>query len=191
MAASSAGSPGLPVAPLPRAGEQEEHQEREHRERGRLCQERQDEDGIHAFLSACWDTKFTLQGESLDRVFEHGIMGSMGDLSRNFSQSEFACGDCGHVEQIDRRLVEVLQRARTAKGKPLKVVSGFRCCAMNARVGGYRYSQHLYGRAADVPGGFASVAEWKSYGAVGIGVRGGRVIHVDVTPGRSSFVFND
>lgn len=115
----------------------------------------------------------------------------MGDLRKNFSKSEFTCGDCGHYEPIADRLLDVLQRARDAKRKPLTIVSGFRCCAQNARVGGYRYSQHLYGRAADVPGGYASIAEWQRYGAVGIGVRGGRVIHVDVTPDRRPFIFNE
>lgn len=115
----------------------------------------------------------------------------MGDLRRNFSKSEFTCSDCGHYEPIADALLDVLQRARDAKGKPLTIVSGFRCCERNRAVGGYRYSQHLYGRAADVPGGYASAAEWRAWGAIGIGVRNRRVIHVDVTPGRSSFVFAD
>lgn len=115
----------------------------------------------------------------------------MGDLRKNFSRSEFTCGDCGHYEPIDDRLLDVLQRARDAKGKPLNIVSGFRCCEQNRRVGGYRYSQHLYGRAADVPGGYATQREWHAYGAIGVGVRRGRVIHVDVTPGRRPFTFAD
>lgn len=115
----------------------------------------------------------------------------MGDLTANFSRAEFRCHDCGHYEAIAPELLAVLQRARNAKGRPLVIVSGFRCCNQNTKVSGYRFSQHLYGRAADVPGGYASVGEWKSYGAIGIGVRGGRVIHVDVTPERDPFVFDD
>lgn len=115
----------------------------------------------------------------------------MGDLRRNFSRSEFTCPDCRHYEPISDRLLDVLQRARDAKKRPLSIVSGFRCCERNRTVGGYRFSQHLYGRAADVPGDYASAREWQAWGAVGIGVRNGRVIHVDVTPGRRSFIFDD
>lgn len=46
-------------------------------------------------------------------------------------------------------------------------------------------SQHLYGRAADVPIGYLSANEWEALGAVGIEVRPQGVSHVDVRPGRS------
>jgi uncharacterized protein YcbK (DUF882 family) len=115
----------------------------------------------------------------------------MGDLARNFSRSEFRCKDgCGR-DWPTQDLVDVLQRARTAQGRPLRIVSGVRCASHNRSVGGSPTSQHLAGRAADVPSGYASAGAWRSYGAVGIGVRSGQVVHVDVTPGRSSFVFED
>lgn len=112
-------------------------------------------------------------------------------VAKNFRREEFACKHCGRVDVLDQALVDVLQRARDAKGKPLVVVSGYRCCAGNAAVGGIRYSEHLFGRAADVPGNYATASEWESYGAIGIGIRAGRVIHVDVTPGRRPFRFAD
>lgn len=115
----------------------------------------------------------------------------MGDVRQNFDRAEFRCDHCKQVDALDERLLDVVQRARTAKGKPLHIVSGYRCPVWNRRVGGVPSSQHLRGRAADVPGGYATVAEWKRYGAVGIGVRAGRVIHVDVTPGSRPFVFDD
>lgn len=115
----------------------------------------------------------------------------MGDLRAHFSRSEFECDHCGHYEPISDVLLDALERLRAMKKKPLRIVSGFRCCDRNAAVGGYRYSQHLYGRAADIPGGYATADECKAAGFVGIGVRGGRVVHVDVTPGRRPFVFND
>ena len=114
----------------------------------------------------------------------------MGDLSANFSRSEFRCPHCG-VATVDARLVTVLQRMRTRVGRPLVIVSGYRCAVQNRRVGGIPGSQHRQGRAADVPGDYGDVMAWRAAGAIGIGVRRGRVIHVDVTPGRSSFVFDD
>ncbi len=115
----------------------------------------------------------------------------MGDLSRNFSRSEFACKDrCGR-DYPTEALIALLQRARDDVGKPLKVVSGIRCRPHNQMVGGSRQSQHIHGRAADVVAGYATVSMWASYGAVGIGVRRGHVVHVDVRPGRAPFVFAD
>lgn len=72
----------------------------------------------------------------------------MGDLSRNFSSSEFACPHCGEVE-IDPLLVATLQRIRDRAG-PVVVTSGYRCPVHNEAVGGVKNSQHLYGKAADI-----------------------------------------
>lgn len=122
----------------------------------------------------------------------------MGDVSRNFDRSEFACGHCGRLDALEKGLVQRLQRLRDIVGKPLPIVSGFRCPEGNASVGGSRTSQHLYGRAADIPGGYATVDQCKRAGFVGIGVRKGRVVHVDTTPARilprrygRAFVFDD
>lgn len=82
----------------------------------------------------------------------------MGDLSKNFSRSEFACPHCGEVE-IDPLLVATLQRIRDKAGTVV-VTSGYRCPVHNEAVGGVRNSQHIYGRAADiyVPGRIMSQA---------------------------------
>jgi uncharacterized protein YcbK (DUF882 family) len=108
----------------------------------------------------------------------------MGDLSRNFRTSEFRCHHCGVELRPTDALVQVLQRARNHVGRPLIIVSGFRCPAGNAKVGGIRKSRHLLADAADVIGGYATAAQWESFGAKGIGIRDGRVIHVDCTPGK-------
>jgi uncharacterized protein YcbK (DUF882 family) len=118
-------------------------------------------------------------------------MVTMGDLSRNFSRREFYCPDCGQCVGPSAALVDVLQFARTDKGKPLKIISGYRCRVFNAKVGGYERSEHLTGNAADVPAGYATVDEWKSYGAGGIGWRSTGVTHIDMTPGWHGFVFKD
>jgi uncharacterized protein YcbK (DUF882 family) len=113
------------------------------------------------------------------------------DLSLNFDRSEFRCKHCGDLRGPDRVLVDMLQRMRTAMGRPLRIVSGYRCVAHNRAVGGSRSSQHLLGRAADVPPGYATVRQWQDAGATGVGVRGGLVVHVDTRRDVGKIVFND
>lgn len=115
----------------------------------------------------------------------------MGDLSQNFDRREFVCHHCRLLPRIDQELIEVLQRMRTRKGRPLRIVSGYRCEQHNRAVGGSRGSQHLVGRAADVPGDYATVQEWWREGAVGMGVRNGQVVHVDTRRDRGPFTFKD
>lgn len=44
----------------------------------------------------------------------------------------------------------VLDPVRELWGKPLIVTSGYRCPALNDRIGGVHHSQHLHGLAADL-----------------------------------------
>ena len=106
----------------------------------------------------------------------------MGDLSLNFSRSEFVCHHCGRRVGPSMALVDVLQRMRTSIGVPLRIVSGYRCKAHNVAVDGFVRSHHLTGEAADVPRGLITVALAQASGARGIGVRDGWVIHVDAGP---------
>ena len=115
----------------------------------------------------------------------------MGDLSPNFSAAEFTCRHCRLLVGPDLQLVNVLQRVRNHVGLPLRIVSGYRCRAHNAAVGGSTRSQHLLGRAADVPGWFAPLAVWQEAGATGVGVREGLVVHVDVRRDVGKIVFRD
>ena len=113
-------------------------------------------------------------------------------LSPHFHSREFACPDCGQVGEISARLLGVLETARRAAGnRPLRLVSGRRCVPFNRRVGGHPTSEHLFGRAVDVPGGYLTSAQWIAAGAVGVGVRRGRVVHIDVRPGSRPVVFDD
>jgi len=74
----------------------------------------------------------------------------MGDLSRNFSRSEFACKcGCGEAE-VSPFLIDVLQRLRDLLNVKITVTSGRRCETHNAAVGGAKHSQHLLGTAADI-----------------------------------------
>ena len=78
------------------------------------------------------------------------------DITTNFGWWEFEC-HCGHCEMPEevRREVEhlvrtYLQPLRDRLGKPIIIVSGYRCPSHNKAVGGARRSQHMYGRAADI-----------------------------------------
>lgn len=106
----------------------------------------------------------------------------MGDLTKNFSRSEFRCGHCGRLDALDLELVRCLQRLRDMVKKPLAIVSGYRCCEGNASVGGSKYSQHLFGRAADIPAGYATARQCNLAGFSGVGLRRRKVVHVDLTP---------
>lgn len=87
----------------------------------------------------------------------------MGTISKNFSYAEFeasdtaaACGIDNHITSfvvrgaIKALVDEVLQPLRDAWGQPLHVNSGYRCPALNFRVGGVGSSQHVKGEAADI-----------------------------------------
>lgn len=112
----------------------------------------------------------------------------MGDLSPHFSRWEFACRHCGRAE-VDQHLVDHLEVLRVLKGGPLRIVSGFRCPAHNASVGGARASRHLRGDAADIPAGYATVDDAERAGFTGIGQRGKWAVHVDVRPGRARWLY--
>ena len=71
-------------------------------------------------------------------------------LSTNFRVKEFACTDGSDPVFIDAELVAVLQKIREHFGKPVTITSAYRTPTRNKEVGGTTYSQHLYGKAADI-----------------------------------------
>lgn len=110
----------------------------------------------------------------------------MGDLSANFSRSEFQC-KCGCKKfNITPALIKGLQELRDYLGMPIIVNSGTRCPEHNAAVGGTRNSYHVKGYAADIrvdgltPKELARAAEQVKvfrYGGIGLY---DTFIHVDV-----------
>lgn len=110
----------------------------------------------------------------------------MGDLSANFSSSEFACKDCGRVK-VAGQLIAALEELRTLAGLAIVIDAGYRCADHNKDVGGVSGSQHLEGTAADIripPLGVQTMYDLAlkvpSFRNGGIGVYDSNFIHVDV-----------
>jgi len=83
-----------------------------------------------------------------------------------------------------RHLAWHLERLRRiCDGKPLTLLSAYRSPQRNAAVGGALRSQHLEGRAADLPVGYATVDQAQRAGFTGIGSAGRWAVHVDVRAG--------
>lgn len=106
-------------------------------------------------------------------------------LSKNFRVKEFACTDGTDPIFIDSELVAVLQKIRSHFGKSVTITSAYRTPSRNKAVGGQTYSQHQYGKAADIkvkgiaPGKVADYAETLLKNRGGIG-RYSTFTHIDV-----------
>lgn len=111
---------------------------------------------------------------------EHG---QVAPGSPHFSPIEFRDKRTGQLKGPDPRLLEVLERIRALRPGPLRIISGYRSPETNKAVGGAPRSQHLYGRAADIPPGRATPAEAIRCGATGVGIKGQWAVHVDVRGG--------
>ena len=77
----------------------------------------------------------------------------MGDASKNFSYSEFACPHCGEVD-MKQHFIDRLQKVRDEYDEIMTVSSGYRCPAHNSALGASKYSVHPDGEGGD----FASPA---------------------------------
>lgn len=116
----------------------------------------------------------------------------MGDLSKNFDRSEFACKcGCGY-DTVDIALVHALEDAREHFNSPISINSGARCRAHNTEVTKRptSKSQHLYGKASDFtvagvhPDDVAEYLEYIYKTQYGIGRYKGRT-HLDVRTGKA------
>ena len=80
--------------------------------------------------------------------------------SEHFSNAELMCHgasqghcSCGEetAENVDPRLLELLEQMRTNIGGPLNISCAYRCKAHNDAIpGSAPNSQHIYGTAADI-----------------------------------------
>lgn len=116
-------------------------------------------------------------------------------MTEHFNEDEFRCHcGCGQVK-VDQALADGLESIRQATGLVIRVTSGYRCPGRNKACGGATKSQHMLGTAADICTGsdrelwavYAAALKVPRFSAGGIGIylkRGGW-IHVDVRAGRS------
>lgn len=86
----------------------------------------------------------------------------MGDISKNFSFSEFESSQTAFDNDIDNTIPEskrekvrdlvicVLQPARDFLGSCITITSGYRCKALNYLLVRSNHSQHVKGEAADL-----------------------------------------
>ena len=106
-------------------------------------------------------------------------------VSANFRVREFACKDGSDPIFIDSKLVTILQKIRTHFGRAVTITSAYRTPTHNRSVNGSEFSQHTYGRAADIrvsgvsPEKIAAYAEKLLPGTGGIGVYS-TFVHIDV-----------
>ena len=111
-------------------------------------------------------------------------------LSKNFKVKEFACTDGSDPIFIDTELVNILQKVRTHFGKAVTITSAYRTPSKNKAVGGQTYSQHLYGKAADIkvkgvtPKKVAAYVETLLKNKGGIGTYN-TFVHIDVRSTKS------
>lgn len=107
-------------------------------------------------------------------------------LSKHFNEYEFEC-HCGKCELIKppAELLRVLEDVRSHFGRPVTIMSGFRCKKHNRNVGGAKGSKHKKGIAGDIIVSGTSPKKVHSYlvnkypTKYGIG-RYGYFTHVDV-----------
>lgn len=114
----------------------------------------------------------------------------MGDLSEHFSRSEFRCHHCGRLpdETTLGRLVAGCERLRSIVGRPMRIVSGFRCAYWQAHVDpAVHHSRHTVGDAVDVVNGYCTIDQAHAAGFTGIGVCDGEVVHIDRRPKAVTF----
>lgn len=73
-------------------------------------------------------------------------------FSKNFKYKEIECPCCGKTKPIDPRLNFLLQSLRERIKVPIYISKGggLRCKKHNRKIGGYRYSPHLEGKAVDI-----------------------------------------
>ena len=109
----------------------------------------------------------------------------MGDLTKNFSRSEFECGCCG-ASDMDPEFMEKLQAAREILDFPMYPTSGFRCKDHNRAVGGVPGSFHMLGRAADFSIADLHIRAWMAKVFLDleltVGINKRSLIHVDNRP---------
>ena len=115
-------------------------------------------------------------------------------FAKNFKYSEIMCPcGCKKIKPIDPKLNFLLQSLREKINRPIYISKGggLRCKKYNRKIGGYRYSPHIDGRAVAIHAknmGIIPLAKQaKDVGFTRIGLYPSNYfIHVDVLKARPS-----
>lgn len=108
------------------------------------------------------------------------------DASGFYSFRDFACScggrlkGCRKVRVLRGLLIALDALCKITGGLKLAVVSGYRCPARNAAVGGASKSEHVDGAAADLAYPCTVLVARRLRRFSGIGYKNGKVRHVDV-----------
>jgi uncharacterized protein YcbK (DUF882 family) len=120
-------------------------------------------------------------------------------LSEHFTNLEFDC-HCKNkgcaITYVDTDLIELLEQLRAKWNHPIRIISGFRCVAHNAKQGGKAGSQHLIGKACDFDisemkktvGLNTLIQDCQVFGGLGVSVKD-NFIHVDVRKGHARWTY--
>ncbi len=111
----------------------------------------------------------------------------MGDLSKHFNKSEFACKcGCGLADPAPELVLKLEEFRELCGNKPVNINSACRCAKHNAKVGGTKNSYHVKCMAADIKkmphltiDEMAKFAEQAGFRGIG---KYNTFIHVDVRP---------
>jgi zinc D-Ala-D-Ala carboxypeptidase len=116
----------------------------------------------------------------------------MGNLSEHYSNRDFfcSCEECGKSNEfkVHLGLVGALEMLAVALGKTPRILSSYRCEAVNEKLGGGRKSFHLRGKAAHIyVEGMAAVELFKKCREIpeikGLGLNlEEKTVHIDLRP---------
>lgn len=114
------------------------------------------------------------------------LISGRGTASPHFSFSEFTCKCGGRYSSCERihmlaAHINRLEVYRSKIGRPVVIVSGYRCPQHNKAVGGATSSQHMYGSATDILGlrVMSYVRALHLFAGIGYSASNGSVVHVD------------
>lgn len=100
------------------------------------------------------------------------------NLSENFKVYEFMQNDGLEYLEIDKNIINSIQKIREHYGKPITITSGYRSKSYNESIGGASKSQHITGNAIDFKITGIKIVDiqnyikenWKELGITGLGI---------------------
>ena len=120
-----------------------------------------------------------------ERLSRHFALAELLTTSHRDLADEQAAGVAHVRPALVALCTTVLDPIRDHVGRPVRVTSGYRCPALNTRIGGAASSQHMRGEAADIQvDGYTEAQLWDLWRWLGwrSGLRYGQAIFEDSRP---------